>query len=102
MMKPTDNDVRATDLSGGCNGEFPRRLWRGDGSEPFFKPPTSPFCFIMCWSPTQCLCSLVWNNIYKGGGHAAAIMHKSEVKNGQGPPAAAAALQPSSKADDDE
>ena len=72
MTKPTDNDVRASDMSGGRNrnGEFLflRRLrvrgyayayvWRDDvGSEPFFKPPTSPFCYALVTYP-MCLFSL--------------------------------------------
>ena len=58
MMKPIDNDVRATDLSGGRNGEFLRGgLWRGRhvGSEPlvFQTPPRS-----MRWSPARFACAL--------------------------------------------
>ena len=42
--------------------------------------------FLLCVGhlPDVLVLSLVWKNEYKGGGHPAAIMYKSEVKNGQG------------------
>ena len=74
MMKPTYNDVRATDLSGGRNGEFSyadmlERRRRLGAVFQTAKSPRFPFLLYVLWSPTQTACALVWKNIYKGGGH---------------------------------
>ena len=74
MMKPTNNDVRATatDLSGGRNrnGEFPRGLRRGDvGLEPFSNRQIANVAFdnSVGHLPDVLVLSLVCKNT--GGGH---------------------------------